>query len=443
MSPRKQVVIIGGGFGGLNAARSLDGVDVDVTVVDRENHHLFQPLLYQVATSGLSPGAIAVPIRSVVGRQPNTRVVLGEALEVDKHRKEVVLANGARLRYDWLVVAAGAKTNFFGHDDWAQHTIGLKNMRDAIQIRERVLLAFEAAEQELDETVRKRLLTFVVIGGGPTGVETAGAISELGRTVLADEYQRIHPKDIRVVLVEMGKRVLAPFRPDLSESAAHQLRELGVELRLGAPVTDVTAEGAVVAGELIPASLVVWASGVQPVSLAQRMGVELTRRGQVRVDSNCAVLGHPDILCIGDMAAFVPAGETEALPGLAPVAIQQGRYVATLIRGDLRSMARKPFRYVDKGIMATIGRSRAVVQSSVLTTSGLLAWLAWGFVHIVYLIGFRSRAMVLFEWVWAYLTYKRGTRLVTHLPRGADALPSPHALAPAPGTTGPLSSSPK
>lgn len=443
MSQRKQVVIIGGGFGGLNAARGLDGADVDVTIVDRENHHLFQPLLYQVATSGLSPGAIAVPIRSVVGRQPNTRVVLGEALGVDLTRKEVRLSSGATLRYDWLVVAAGAKTNFFGNEHWAQHTIGLKNLRDAIQIRERVLLAFEAAEQETDDATRKRLLTFVVIGGGPTGVEMAGAISELGRTVLADEYQRIHSADIRVILVEMATRLLTPFRPDLSVSAADQLRELGVELRLGQRVTDVTAAGAVVNGELIPASLVVWASGVQPVSLAQRLGVELTRRGQVRVDANCAVLGHPDIFCIGDMAAFIPAGATDALPGLAPVAIQQGRYVARTIRGDLRSMARKPFVYVDKGIMATIGRSRAVVQSGVLTTSGLLAWLAWGFVHIVYLIGFRNRVMVLFEWMWAYVTYKRGTRLVTHLPRGADALPSPHALAPAPGTTGPTSSSPR
>ncbi|MCA9534034.1 MAG: NAD(P)/FAD-dependent oxidoreductase, partial [Myxococcales bacterium] len=427
----------------LNAASGLDGADVDITIVDRENHHLFQPLLYQVATSGLSPGAIAVPIRSVVGRQPNTRVVLGEALGVDLTRKEVTLSSGATLRYDWLVVAAGAKTNFFGNEHWAQHTIGLKNLRDAIQIRERVLLAFEAAEQETDDATRKRLLTFVVIGGGPTGVEMAGAISELGRTVLADEYQRIHSSDIRVILVEMATRLLTPFRPDLSASAADQLRELGVELRLGQRVTDVTAAGAVVNGELIPASLVVWASGVQPVSLAQRLGVQLTRRGQVRVDGNCAVLGHPDVFCIGDMAAFIPAGATDALPGLAPVAIQQGRYVARTIRGDLRSMARKPFVYVDKGIMATIGRSRAVVQSGVLTTSGLLAWLAWGFVHIVYLIGFRNRVMVLFEWMWAYVTYKRGTRLVTHLPRGADALPSPHALAPAPGTTGPTSSSPR
>jgi NADH dehydrogenase len=442
MSHRKQVVIIGGGFGGLNAATGLGAVDVDVTVIDRENHHLFQPLLYQVATSGLSPGAIATPIRSVVGKHANTRVVLAEAVGVDKSRKEVRLSTGASVRYDWLVVAAGAKTNFFGNDHWAQHTIGLKNLRDAIQVRERVLLAFEAAEQETDDATRKRLLTFVVIGGGPTGVEMAGAISELGRTVLADEYQRIHANDIRVILVEMGSRVLAPFRPDLSDAAADQLRELGVELRLGHRVTDVTAAGAVVNDELIPSSLVVWASGVQPVSLAKRLGVELTRRGQVRVDANCAVLGHPDIFCIGDMAAFTPAGETDALPGLAPVAIQQGRYVAQTIRSDLRSAARKPYRYVDKGIMATIGRSRAVVQSSVLTTSGLLAWLAWGFVHIIYLIGFRNRAMVVAEWVWAYFTYKRGTRLVTHLPRGADALPSPHALAPPPGATGPGSSTP-
>ncbi|MCA9575826.1 MAG: FAD-dependent oxidoreductase, partial [Myxococcales bacterium] len=278
---------------------------------------------------------------------------------------------------------------------------------------------------------------------GPTGVEMAGAISELGRTVLVDEYQRIHASDVRVVLVEMGPRVLAPFRPDLSVSAADQLRELGVELRLGQRVTDVTADGAVVDGELIPSSLVVWASGVQPVSLAQRLGVELNRRGQVRVDAHCAVLGQPDVFCIGDMAAFVPEGESEPLPGLAPVAIQQGQYVARTIRSDLRSLPRKPFRYVDKGIMATVGRSRAVVQSRMLTTSGLLAWLAWGFVHIIYLIGFRNRVMVLAEWTWAYFTYKRGTRLISHLPRGADALPSPHVLAPAPGTRGPGTSSPR
>ena len=437
MSQRRQVVIIGGGFGGLNVALGLAKADVDVTLVDRENHHLFQPLLYQVATSGLAPSSIASPIRAVVGRQENTRVVLGEALEIDKERQVVGLADGTELRYDTLVVAAGAKSNFFGNDAWAEHTIGLKNLRDALQIRERVLLAFEAAEQEEDAAERSKLLTFVVIGGGPTGVEMAGAISELGRTVLAGDYHRIQPEDIHVQLVEMAPRVLTPFREDLSRAAQQQLEELGVVVRTGKRVTNVDAAGAYVDGELVHSSLVVWASGVKPVSLAERLGCELTRRGQVRVDQHCAVLGHPNIFCIGDMAAFLPPGEERPLPGLAPVAIQQGHYVARTIKEDLKRRARKPFKYVDKGTMATIGRSRAIVQAPLVPSRGFMAWLVWGFVHILYLIGFRNRAVVLFEWTWAYLTYKRGTRLITHLPRGAGALPNPHRLAPALGTEGP------
>ncbi|MCU0672254.1 MAG: NAD(P)/FAD-dependent oxidoreductase [Myxococcota bacterium] len=428
---RRRVLIVGGGFGGLKAAKSLRGVDVDVTIVDRENHHLFQPLLYQVATASLSPGSIAVPIRGVLGREPNVSVVLGEIVGADLERRRAKLRDGTELEYDWMIVACGARTSYFGHDEWAAHAHGLKDLRDAIRIRERVLLAFEEAERATDEATRRRLLTFVVVGGGPTGVEMAGAISELGRQVLVGDYKRIAPSDVRVLLVERADRVLTPFDRDLSYSAADQLRELGVELRFGTSVASVR-EGAIElvhdgVTETIAAEVVVWGAGVEPVPLAKALGVALDRRGRIRVDGSCAALGQAEVFAIGDVAAFVPEGETEALPGVAPVAMQQGRFVAEQIARDLRRLPRKTFRYVDKGIMATIGRSRAVVQGGVKLT-GLLAWLAWCFIHVLYLIGFRNRFIVMFNWFWSYVTFKRGARLITaRYDRAPDALPPPLA----------------
>lgn len=409
-----RVVVIGGGFGGLQVARQLGGKAVKVTVVDRENHHLFQPLLYQVATAGLGPASIATPIRAVFRNDPNVEVILGEAWEADHERKELVLRDGLRLPYDTLVVAAGAKTNYFGHEeDWKPHAQGLKDLRDAIRIRERVLLAFEEAEREQDPARRAELLTFVVIGGGPTGVEMAGAISELGRRVLAGDFRRIHPEDIRVVLVEMADRVLTPFSEDLSHEAGQMLEELAVELHLGQRVERVS-EGAVhFENEELRASVIVWASGVRPVSFAERLGVTLDRQGRICVDEHCSVLDHPEIFAIGDIARFVPEGEEEPLPGLAPVAIQQGRHVARQIVRGLRRQAREPFEYFDKGQMATIGRARAVTETKRMSMAGLMAWFAWLFVHVLYLIGFRNRVTVIFDWFWQYVTFGRGSRLIT------------------------------
>jgi len=414
----KHVVIVGGGFGGLAAARDLAGAPIQVTLVDRENHHLFQPLLYQVATAGLAPGSIAVPIRGVVAGQKNVRVYLGEAKGVDFERKRLQLADGAELRYDYLIVAVGAKTNYFGNDEWAEHAHGMKDLRDAIRVRERVLLAFEAAEREEDPAQRRKLLTFAVIGGGATGVEMAGAISELGRQVLASDFRRIAPEDIRVVLIEMADSVLGALDEDLQHSALDQLEDLGVEVWLGTRVTHCGPEGVRVAKgeddeEELRTAVTVWASGVRPVSFIEKMGVETSRDGRAIVDSSCALPGHPDVFVVGDCAAFYPEDEEDALPGVAPVAMQQGRHVAKTIRRELKRKTRETFEYTDKGTMATIGRSRAVVQAPGFKLTGLMAWLAWCVVHVMYLIGFRNRFIVMFNWFWSYLTYKRGARLIT------------------------------
>lgn len=413
MTDRKRVVIVGGGFGGLALARGLRSANVDVTLVDRENHHLFQPLLYQVATAGLQPGAIAVPIRGVLSKQKNVRVLLDEAVGVDLERKVLHLARGKELPFDYLVAATGARTNYFGHDDWAKYAHGLKTVRDAIRIRERVLLAFEEAEMETDPARRKMLLTFVVIGGGPTGVEMAGAIRELGKSVLAGDYRNIKDEDIRVLLVEMAPRVLMPFDPELSEKARLALEELGVEVRLGEPVSEVAEERVRIGEEWIDASIIVWASGVKPTSFAAKLGAPLDRAGRVIVGQDCSIPGHPDVFVLGDAASFTPAGAERPLPGLAPVAMQQGRYLARIIANDGKGLPRPPFVYRDKGAMATIGRRRAVAATKRLKLSGFLAWIAWGLVHVAYLIGFHNRLLVLFEWTWSLVTAKRGARLIT------------------------------
>lgn len=413
MSDRKHVVIVGGGFGGLNAAMSLKRAPVRVTLVDRTNHHLFQPLLYQVATAGLSPADIAVPIRSVLSGQKNTRVLLAEAKGLDLNGKRLLLDKG-ELAYDYLVLAVGATHNFFGHDDWAKHALGLKTLNEALSIRERMLLAFEAAERATDPELRKKLLTFVVIGGGPTGVEMAGAFSELARHVLARDFRAIEPSATRVVLVEAGPRILSAFPEKLGSKAERQLGTLGVEVHKGDAVAHIDESGvAFKDGTRIAASTVVWAAGVRGTSFGRSLGVPTDRAGRVVVGTDCSLPGHPEVFAIGDMAAMRDAEGVE-VPGLCPAAIQQGQYVASTIRADIDGKKRTPFTYFDKGTMATVGRRRAIAKVKSFELSGMLAWLAWMGIHVLFLIGFHNRFVVMFNWAWQYLTWKRGARLITH-----------------------------
>jgi len=406
------VVIVGGGFGGLNAALSLAGAPVRVTLVDRTNHHLFQPLLYQVATAGLSPADIAVPIRSVVSRQRNVRVLLAEAVGVDLAGKRLLLDKG-ELRYDYLVLAVGAAHNFFGHDAWGQHALGLKSLDEALRIRERMLLAFEGAERATEPEAKRRLLTFAVIGGGPTGVEMAGAFSELARHVLSRDFRAIDPASARVVLVEAGPRILGAFPEELAGRAETQLGSLGVEVRKGKPVADIDDQGITFeGGERLDAAIVVWAAGVRGTKLAGAIGAEVDRGGRVVVGTDCSIPGHPEVFAIGDMAACRDARGV-SVPGLCPAAVQQGQYVARLIRAELRGKPREPFTYVDKGTMATVGRKRAIVMVGKLRIAGFLAWLMWMAVHVFFLIGFKNRFLVMFNWTWQYFTWKRGARLIT------------------------------
>ncbi|XXF79050.1 NAD(P)/FAD-dependent oxidoreductase [Myxococcaceae bacterium GXIMD 01537] len=425
------VVIIGGGFGGLNAAKALHGARVRITLVDRTNHHLFQPLLYQVATASLSPSDIAVPIRSVFTQQRNVRVLMAEARGVDLQGQRVLLDEGA-LDYDYLVLAAGAANSYFGNDAWAEHAWGLKDLRDALSIRERMLRALEAAEREPDEAVRRRLLTFVVIGGGPTGVEMAGAFAELARKVLARDFRAIDPASARVVLVEAGPRVLRAFPESLGQSARQQLESLGVTVWEQHRVKDIDAQGVLLAdGTRLASANVIWAAGVKAEPLAHTLGVELDRAGRVKVGEDCSVPGHSRVFVIGDMAAMTDCNGVE-VPGLCPAAIQQGEFVARCIREDLAQKPRGRFAYRDKGTMATIGRSRAIAQAGRLNLTGTLAWLAWMLVHILFLIGFRNRFVVLFEWMWQYLTFKRGARLITgHVRPVATPAPAPAEAPPA------------
>ena len=428
-SKRRQVVIVGGGFGGLEAAKALEGAAVDVTLVDRANYHLFQPLLYQVAMAGLSPAEIASPIRGIVAEQKNVRVMMGEVDRVDLAGQRVFVGQDV-LEYDWLIVAVGAQTSYFGHDEWEVHAPGLKRIEDALEIRRRVLLAFERAEREPDERERRKLLTFAVIGGGPTGVELAGAIAELSHFVLGKDFRSIDPREAKVVLIEAGRRILPSFSEGLAQSAVEQLQELGAEVRTGDRVVNIDGRGVELedgadaddlpglgAGrerQRIASATVVWAAGVKANGLAQALGVPTDRQGRVIVGPDCAIPGHPEVFAIGDMARFEEKGNV--LPGVSPVAMQQARYLAKLIRWEHESEGRPPrdpFSYFDKGSMATIGRSRAIAEARGIKMRGFIAWLAWLFIHIWYLIGFRNRLAVLLNWTWSYLSYKRGARLIT------------------------------
>jgi NADH dehydrogenase len=417
-SPTKlpRVVVIGAGFGGIEVAKHLGQAPVRVTVIDRNNHHLFQPLLYQVATAYLSPADITAPIRHVLRKQVNTEVMLAEVMGIDVEHRLVLVRDptgreGQPVPYDYLVVATGAGQSYFGHDEWAEFAPGLKSITDATNIRRRVLLSFEEAEAERDLARQRALLTFVVVGGGPTGVEMAGAIAELAHHSILTDFRHIQAETARVLLVEAMERILPAFPESLARKAARKLRRLGVEIRTRAPVEAVDASGVVIAGEHLPARTVIWAAGVRASPAGAWLGAETDRAGRVIVRDDLTLQGHPEIFVLGDVANVAIMGKP--LPGLAPVAMQQGRYVAEAIRRRLAHLPTPSFRYRDKGNLATVGRAFAIVDFGWLRMSGFLAWLAWLGVHIAYLIGFRNRVVVLFQWAWSYFTSQRGARLIT------------------------------
>ncbi len=410
------VVIVGGGFGGLNAARALARRPVRVTLLDRRNYHLFQPLLYQVASAAISPADIATPLRSILRKAPNVGVLLAEAEKVELGSRRVMLDHG-ELGYDALILAAGAGHSYFGHDDWELLAPGLKTLEDALEIRRRVLLAFEAAEREPDGAERRALLTFVIVGAGPTGVELAGALAEISRETIAHDFRVIDPTQARIILLEGGPRILPSFPEPLSLKAEAALRRLGVEVRTDAKVTRITPDAVWLGGQQIRSRAVLWAAGVAASPLARSLGVPLDHSGRVLVEPDLSIPGHPAAFVIGDLAAFIHQ-TGQPLPGLAPVAIQQGRAVAENAWARLIGKPTRPFHYLDRGSMATIGRAKAVAVVGRLRLSGFPAWLVWLLVHIMFLIGFRNRFIVLFEWAWAYFTYQRGARLITGPWRG-------------------------
>ena len=404
------VVIIGAGFGGLDAARALDGAPVRVTVLDRHNYHLFQPLLYQVATAALSPGDIASPIRWILRHQDNVKVLLAEARAIDPVARRVV-TDREPMSYDYLIVASGATHAYFGHPEWETWAPGLKTLDDALELRRRVLLGFEAAERETDPDAQKRLLTFVIVGGGPTGVELAGALAEIARRSLRDDFRSIHPESARIVLIESGPQLLGTFPEKLRVAARESLERLGVEVLTGAPVTGIDADGVTVGTTRILTQTVIWAAGVAASPLAASLGVPLDRAGRVAAEATLRVPGHPEIFVVGDICSFQQDGKP--LPGVAQVAKQQGAHAARNILRAIEGRAPEPFHYRNFGNVATIGRGSAVVDIGPVRASGFLAWVFWLFLHIFWLIGFRNRVAVLSEWAWAYVTFQRRVRLIT------------------------------
>ncbi len=429
---RPHVVVIGGGFGGLSAARSLAHVDVDVTLIDRRNHHLFQPLLYQVATAALTPSDIAYPIRAALAKQQNARVLLADARSIDVAAKRIALDDG-ELFYDYLVIATGATHSYFGHA-WAEVAPGLKSVEDALEIRRRVFLAYEAAERESDPVAQRAWLTFAVVGGGPTGVELAGALGEIGLHTLAHDFRTIDPTRVRVLLLEGGDRVLNAYPPKISEAARRSLEKRRVEVRLNTLVSAIDERGVVAGGERIETRTVLWAAGVQASPLGADLGVPRDKAGRVEVEADLSVPGHPEVFVIGDLARMLNADGSQ-VPGVAQGAIQGGRHVAKIIAGEPRT----PFRYHDKGNMATIGRASAVVATKRFAMSGSLAWMMWWVVHIFFLVGFRNRVLMMAHWGWSWLTFKRGSRLITGPVGKLPAVHSPREMdlgAPARGKDG-------
>jgi NADH:ubiquinone reductase (H+-translocating) len=430
------VVIVGAGFAGLRAARSLRKAPVRITIVDRNNHHLFQPLLYQVATAGLSPAEIAHPIRSVVRKQDNIEVLMGEVVDVDAEARDVILGNGRRLRFDYLILATGALYNYFGNDEWEIHAPSLKTISDATLIRRKILLAFELAEVESDPVQRQALLTFIIVGGGPTGVELAGSVAELAHRALASDFCHIDPAHARIMLVEAAPRILNTFPEKLAAKAHRELERLGVEVRTGLMVKQVDASGVIVNEERIDAETVVWAAGVKASAAAKWLGADTDRIGRAIVEADLSIPGHSNIFVVGD-TAYVKDPDGKPLPGVAPVAMQQGTYVGHAIQDRVNGESRsRPFAYRDKGNLATVGRAFAIADVGRLKLSGLFAWLLWVVVHIFYLVDFQNRVLVLTQWFWSYVTFERGARLIIMdetLPvKNMQETPSPQQKAESP-----------
>jgi NADH:quinone reductase (non-electrogenic) len=405
------IVIVGAGFGGLKAAKALGHANARVTVIDRQNHHLFQPLLYWVATAGLSPADISSPIRSILHAQKNTEVMMAEVTGIDLEQQRVLVGEHA-VPYDYLVLATGAHDNYFGHPEWEHYAPGLKSITDATSIRRKILLAFEAAEIESDPQKIQALLTFVLVGAGPTGVEMSGAIAELAHKALASDFRHIDTRSTRIILVEAAPRILATFPASLARRTKRKLERMGVEVRENSPVTQVDEHGVAIDGEYIEAHNIIWSAGVSASPAGKWLGTEVDRAGRVKVESDLSVPGHPNVFVIGDTATIMQNGKP--LPGVAPVAMQEGHYVASLIMQRIAGKEQhRPFRYFNKGNLATVGRSYALVDLGPVKMTGFLAWVTWLVVHIYYLIGFRNRLVALFQWAWTYLTYDRGARLIT------------------------------
>ncbi|MCW0377106.1 NAD(P)/FAD-dependent oxidoreductase [Xanthomonas sacchari] len=427
-TPVPHLIVVGGGFAGLWATRALARTPLRITLIDRRNHHLFQPLLYQVATAGLSAPDIAAPLRQILRHQDNVEVRLGEVVDIDKQARQVRLADGQALAYDYLLVATGATHAYFGHDDWAAHAPGLKTLNDALQLRRHLLLAFERAEAETDPAARAAWLSFAIVGGGPTGVELAGTLAEIARHTLKHEFRHIDPAEARVRLIEAGPRVLSSFPEHLSAKAQQQLEKLGVEVLTGVPVADIDAHGYRLGDAFVPARTVVWAAGVAASPLAKTLQAPLDRSGRVQVQPDLSVPGHPELFVAGDLAALQQA-DGRPVPGVAPAAKQMGRHVADTLRRRLRGdTASVPFRYADYGNLATIGRMAAIVHLGRLQLSGVLAWWFWLAAHVFFLIGFRNRVVVLLNWAWAYWSYQRAARIILGDPPAAEdtqARPAP------------------
>ncbi len=411
MKEQPRIVIVGAGFGGLAAAKALADADVQVTVIDRANHHLFQPLLYQVATAALSPEQIAQPIRHILRDAKNITVELDEVVRIDPAAQEII-ATDRRYPYDYLILATGARHSYFGHPEWEKDAPGLKSIDDALNIRDRLLLAFERAEKSDDPEERRKALTFVIIGAGPTGVEMAGSIGEVARYTMVQDFRRIDPSQARVILIDAAPRVLPTFDETLSAKALEQLHRIGIEVRTGVGVKGVTPDGVQLENEFIPSSTVVWAAGNAASPLGKQLGGETDRAGRVSITPELTVPGHPNLFVIGDLSSFTHQGG-KPLPGVSPVAMQQGRHAARNILAGIKGEPMTPFRYLDKGSMATIGRHAAVADIRGFRINGYPAWLAWLFVHLIFLIGFRNRVLVFLQWAWSYLNYYRGARLIT------------------------------